>query len=76
MLLGFYSFEPRPNSRVLGTVGSVMTIGLSLNRCSQSNKTFDERKQDYSTPHYPARRVPFGSCGLSDTCLGYVTEMH
>ena len=47
MLLGFYSSEPRPNSRALGTVCSVMTIGLSLNRCSQSKKKFDERKQDY-----------------------------
>ena len=27
LLLG-YSFEPRPNSHVLGTEGSVMTIGL------------------------------------------------
>ena len=29
LLLG-YSFEPRPNSRVLATVSSVMTIGLSM----------------------------------------------
>ena len=28
MLLG-YSFEPRPNSRELGTEGSAVTIGLS-----------------------------------------------
>ena len=28
------------------------------------------------TPHYPARPVRLGSCGLSDACLGYVTEMH
>ena len=25
--------------------------------------------------HYPARPVRLGSCGLSDACLGYVTEM-
>ena len=43
MLLG-YSFEPRLNSRALGTVGSVMTIGLSINRCS------------YTTIHW--REVP------------------
>ena len=27
-------------------------------------------------PHYPARPVRLGSCGLSNACLGYVTEMH
>ena len=37
MLLG-YSFEPRPNSRVFATADSVMTIGLSINRCSHSKK--------------------------------------
>ena len=31
MLLGF-SFEARPNSRVIGTAGSVTTIGLSISR--------------------------------------------
>ena len=35
MLLG-YSLESRPNSRVLGTVGSAMTLGLLTNRCSYS----------------------------------------
>ena len=47
MLLG-YSFEPRPNSRVLATAGSVMPIGLSVNGCSHSKKkqkTVDERDQ-------------------------------
>ena len=29
MLLG-YSFEPRPNSRDLGTEGSAVTIGLAI----------------------------------------------
>ena len=33
MLVG-YSFEPRPNSRVLATAGSVMIIALSLNGSS------------------------------------------
>ena len=37
MLLG-YSFEPRPNKRVIGTAGSVMTIGLSIKGCSHSKK--------------------------------------
>ena len=37
MLLG-YSFEPRPNHRVLATAWSFMTVGLSLNRCSHSKK--------------------------------------
>ena len=47
MLLG-YSFEPRPNSRVLSTAGSVMTIVLSINGCSHSKKKekqFHEKKQ-------------------------------
>ena len=37
MLLG-YSFEPRPNSRVLATVSSVMTIGLSMKGCWHSKQ--------------------------------------
>ena len=37
MLLG-YSLEPRPNSRVLATAGSVMPIDLSINGCSHSKK--------------------------------------
>ena len=35
MLLG-YSLQPRPYSRALGTAGSVMTIGLSINWCLRS----------------------------------------
>ena len=61
MLLGFYSSEPRPNSRALGTVCSVMTIGLSLNRCSQSKKKFDERKQDYLVQKFGLRRLQIQS---------------
>ena len=47
MLLG-YRFEPKPKSRALGTVGSVMTYGLFLLGCSSSEKKkkFDEMKQD------------------------------
>ena len=41
MLLG-YIFESRPNSRALGTVGSVTTICLSINRCSYT--TIDWRE--------------------------------
>ena len=37
MLLGD-NFEPRPNNHALGTTGSVMTIGLSINGCSHSKK--------------------------------------
>ena len=37
MLLG-YNFEPRNNSRVLGTAGSVVALGLSINVCSYSKK--------------------------------------
>ena len=32
------SFEPRPNSRALGTAGSVMLIDLSVEGCSHSKK--------------------------------------
>ena len=31
-----HSFKPRPNSHALATVGSVMTIGLSINGCLHS----------------------------------------
>ena len=45
LLLG-YRLKPRPNSHVLGTVGSVMTICLSINRCSHSAENqFDERER-------------------------------
>ena len=52
MLLG-YSFEPRPNSRVFATEDSVMTIGLSINRCSHSKK----KKFDVQTPTPPSRKI-------------------
>ena len=41
MLRG-YIFESRPNSRALGTVGSVTTIGLSINRCSYTTINWRE----------------------------------
>ena len=37
ILLG-YSFEPRTNSRALGTAGSVILRDLSIKRCSHSKK--------------------------------------
>ena len=37
MLLG-NRFEPKPKSRALGTVGSVMTYGLFLLGCSSSEE--------------------------------------
>ena len=43
MLLG-YSFNPRLNGRVLGTVGSVTTIGL-IKKMDAKNQ-FDERKKN------------------------------
>ena len=47
MLLG-YSFAVRPNSRALGTAGSVMTIfGLLINRCTHSKNQLEESKQDW-----------------------------
>ena len=43
-LLG-YSLEPRPERRVRGTAGSVMTVRLSVNGCSHTKSQFDEFKQ-------------------------------
>ena len=39
-----YSLKPSPKRRVLVTVGSVMTIGLSINRCLHSKKTIWREK--------------------------------
>ena len=36
------SLEPRPNSRGLGTAGSVMTVRLSINECSHSKNQIRE----------------------------------
>ena len=49
MLLGF-SFESRPKSRALATAGSVMTIGLSKNRCSHSEKNVLQEKTRLISP--------------------------
>ena len=56
-LLFGYSLEPRPYSRVLGTVGSVMTIGLSYKGCSHLENQFDERKQDWPVHKFGLRRL-------------------
>jgi len=44
MLLG-YSFEPRPNSRALGTAGSVMLRDLSIKGCSHWKKKSSTKKK-------------------------------
>ena len=36
-------------SRVFGTAGSVMTVGLSINRCLRLENQFDDRGQDWLT---------------------------
>ena len=56
-LLFGYSLEPRSYSRVLGTVGSVMTIGLSYKGCSHLENQFDERKQDWPVHKFGLRRL-------------------
>ena len=56
MLLG-YSFKPRPTGRVLGTVGSVRSIRLSINGCSHSQNQFDERKQDWLVQKFDLQRL-------------------
>ena len=55
MLRG-YSFEPRPNSHVLATAGSLMTIGLSIKVFSHSKNQFDEREQDCLVQKFGLRR--------------------
>ena len=37
------------SSRVFGTAGSVMTVGLSINRCLRLENQFDDRGQDCLT---------------------------
>ena len=49
MLLGC-SFESRPNSRVFGTAGSVVTIGLSIKECSHSKKPLCREKTRLTGP--------------------------
>ena len=39
-----YSLEPWPNSRALGTAGSVMLIDLSIKGCSHSKKPLWQKK--------------------------------
>ena len=53
MFLG-YSFGTRPNSRVFATADSVMTIGLSINRCSHSKKKIVWRSDP---PPPPSRKI-------------------
>ena len=49
ILLG-YRFEPRPNSHTLGSVGSVMTICLSIKGCSHSKRTVWREKTRLTSP--------------------------
>ena len=44
------SFKPRPNSWLLATAGSVMTIGLSINGCSHSKKTVWRERTRLTSP--------------------------
>ena len=52
-----YIFEPRTNSRALGIVGSVMTIDLSMNGCSHSNKPVWREKTRLASPKVGLRRL-------------------
>ena len=54
-----YSFEPRPNSLMLGSTGPVITIGLSINGCSHLKKTVDKREQDWIVQKFELRRLPW-----------------
>ena len=52
-----YSLEPRPERRVRGTAGSVMTVRLSVNGCSHTKSQFDQFKQDSQVQKRGLRRV-------------------
>ena len=56
MLRG-YSFKLRPNSHAPGTVGSVITNGLLINRYSHSIKLFDEKKQDWLVQNFRLQQL-------------------
>ena len=58
MLLG-YSFEPRPNSRVLATADSVMIIGFSINGYAHSKNQFDEREQEWLGQKFSVATLKF-----------------
>ena len=45
-----YSFGPRPKNRALATAGSFITIGLSVNGCSQSIKPVRRGKTILTSP--------------------------
>ena len=53
ILLG-YSSKPRPNSWLLATAGSVMTIGLSINGCSHSKKPVWRERTRLTSPEVSA----------------------
>ena len=48
-LLG-YSFEPRPSSFALGSMGSVITIGLLINGCLHLKKPVWRERTRWSSP--------------------------
>ena len=56
MLRG-YSFKLRPNSHAPGTVGSVITNGLLINRYSHSIKLFHEKKQDWLVQNFRLQQL-------------------
>ena len=56
MLRG-YRFKLRPNSHAPGTVGSVITNGLLINRYSHSIKLFDEKKQDWLVQNFRLQQL-------------------
>ena len=52
-LLG-YSFEPRPSSLALGSMCSVITIGLSINGCLHLKKPVWRERTRWSSPEVQA----------------------
>ena len=75
LVLG-YSFEPRPESPALGTTGSVVTSGLSINGCSHPENRYNDREQKMTGPEiralatskarHDSNRASFSSSDLGD----------
>ena len=70
MIFVGYSFQPRPNSCMLATAGSTMTIGLSINRCLQFKKNTLTRQNKINQ----SKNFSHGDLDLEKTQCGELPE--